>query len=213
MKERVRCKACGYIMDKDALTDVCPACGVKKEMFEAYEDKIGAVRRLILDKHLHPVVVHAPQALAFLVLILALVYPLFPAQVKSLSLSPTIGVLSWLLPLSVIAGFLSGLFDGKVRFRKVTTPLLVQKMVLGGLFLASSLAQLTLSSLSGFNDLGLWLGFLAASVVSVGCSAALGTIGAGLTHAGMPGDKVFMGKKKKPAPVKKDKDGEPKAPV
>ncbi len=82
MKEKVRCKACGYILDKDALGEVCPACGVKKEMFEPWDDKVGALRRSILEMDLHPVIVHAPQALTFLLLILSVTFPLFTADLQ-----------------------------------------------------------------------------------------------------------------------------------
>jgi len=210
MKEMVRCKACGYIMEKDALVDVCPACGVKKEMFEPWEDKVGALRRFILDKHLHPVIVHAPQALAFLLLILTVVFPLFGADLKNGYLWPAIVVMTWLLPVTLVATILSGLMDAMVRYRKIATPALLQKQILGYLFLAASIVMVVLVSVGNFGDLTIWLSSLAANLVAMATSAILGIKGSKLTHAAMPGDKIFM-KKKKPAAKKPAAPAAPKA--
>ena len=90
MKEHVRCKACGYILEKDALGEVCPACGVKKEMFEPWEDKVGAARRLWLDLHVHPIVVHLPNAISPMLVLLALAYPLIPASMHASFFWPVI---------------------------------------------------------------------------------------------------------------------------
>lgn len=209
MKDMVRCKACGYIMDKDALVDVCPACGVKKEMFEPWEDKVGVLRRFILEKHLHPVIVHAPQALTFLLLILSAAFPLFGADLQKSYLWPAIVVMTWLLPISIVATILSGFFDAMVRYRKVATPALVQKQVLGYLLLAASVVMTILAATANFTTLTVWLGYVASNVVAMGASALLGIKGAKLTHAAMPGDKIFM--KKKPAAKKAGGSTEPRA--
>ncbi len=197
MKDMVRCKACGYVMEKDALTDVCPACGVKKEMFEPWEDKVGALRRFILEKHLHPVVVHAPQALTFLLLLLVAAFPLFGANLQTAYLWPTVVVMTWLLPFSIAATILSGFFDAMVRYRRIATPALIQKQVLGYILLAASVVMTILVSTTNFTDLTSWLAFVAANVVAMGASAVLGIQGSKLTHSAMPGDKIFMKKKKK----------------
>lgn len=209
MKDMVRCKACGYIMEKDALGDVCPACGVKKEMFEPWEDKVGTLRRFILDKHLHPVIVHAPQALTFLLLILAAIFPLFSSDLRSQYLWPAIVVMSWLLPVTVVATIASGFFDAMVRYRKIATPALLQKQLLGYLLTAASVVMVVVASSGTFADLTVWLSFLAANAVAMATSAILGLKGAKLTHAAMPGDKIFM-KKKKPAAKKAGGSAEPR---
>lgn len=201
MKDMVRCKACGYIMEKDALGDVCPACGVKKEMFEPWEDKVGVLRRFILEKHLHPVIVHAPQALTFLLLLLGAAFPLFGADLQKAYLWPAVVVMTWLLPISIVATILSGFFDAMVRYRKVATPALLQKQILGYLLLAASIVMTVVVSTGTFADLTVWLSYVAANLVAMATSALLGLKGAKLTHAVMPGDKIFM-KKKKPAAKK-----------
>ncbi len=198
MKELVRCKACGYIMEKSALGEFCPACGVKAQMFEPYEDKVTGVRRLLLDLDIHPIVVHFPETLGGLLILMALVFPLLPVGAQHWLWS-SLQLLSWLFPIAVLAGFLSGIFDGKVRYRKVTTPILRRKMAIGILYLLSSLAQAILAfSQNGLQDMGLWLGYLGAAVISLACGTILGKIGVTLLHGAMPGDKIFLGKKKKP---------------
>ena len=207
MKEMVRCKACGYLMEKDALGDVCPACGVKKEMFEPWEDKVGALRRTWMELDIHPVTVHFPEAFAVVLLLSALVFPLVPAGFQTSSLWPAVQFLSWLFPVAVLAGFVTGLADGKVRYRKVTTPRLLQKIIVGSVLILSSLVQAFLVSVASFGSLSIWLGFLVASAVSAASTAILGLWGARLMVGAMPGDKIFLGKKKKKpaakaAPVK-----------
>ncbi len=202
MKEKVRCKACGYVMEKDALGEVCPACGVKKEMFEPWEDKVGAFRNLILERHIHPIIVHVPQAVAALTLIIGAVWPLLPVDLQTQYLWPTFVVLGWILPVSVIGAFVSGIADAKVRFRKISTPALIRKQIFGSVFFLASVVMLILltQTTSRFDDLVFWLSFLATNLVAMGAATVLGLIGEPLMHAAMPGDKILLKKKKKAAP-------------
>jgi len=200
MKEHVRCKACGYILEKDALGEVCPACGVKKEMFEPWEDKVGAARRLWLDLHVHPIVVHLPNAISPMLVLLALAYPLIPASMHASFFWPVIQFLSWIFPLMVLGAFLTGIIDGKVRYRKLSTPRLLQKSVLGTIFVVASIVVAVLPAIGNFEgeaNFGLWLGYVITSVVSLVAASVLGKWGAHLVGGVMPGEKVFLGKKKK----------------
>jgi hypothetical protein len=187
-------------MEKDALGDVCPACGVKKEMFEPWEDKVGAARRFYLELHVHPIIVHLPNSISPILLLVALAFPLFPGF--QTYLWPTLQLLSWLFPLAVFGGFASGLVDGKVRYRKVTTPLLLKKIILGTLLFIVSIVQAVLVSVTsnfGPGNGGLWTAYVIAALVSLVLASVLGKWGSSLFSAAMPGDKVFLGKKKKPA--------------
>jgi phage FluMu protein Com len=200
-EEMVRCKACGYVMAKASLSDVCPACGVKKEMFEPWEDKVGHARRFWLELHVHPIIVHLPNSFAPILLILAAVYPFVPAAYQVPFLWPVVQLLSWIFPVVVLGGFLSGLVDGKVRYRKVTTPLLFRKILFGSLFIVASVVMAVLVSVANFGpgSTAVYAGYLVASLVSMAAASVLGKWGASLFNAAMPGDKVFLGKKKKPA--------------
>ncbi len=54
-----------------------------------------------------------------------------------------------MLPLAVIASFLTGLFDGKVRFRRTSAPLFTRKKLLGGAFFVLSAAAAALALVVG----------------------------------------------------------------
>ena len=49
MKELVRCRPCGYVMEKDKLGDVCPACGLPHKVFEPYREKVSLNRLFVLN--------------------------------------------------------------------------------------------------------------------------------------------------------------------
>jgi rubredoxin len=58
MKELIRCKACGYVMEADKLKDVCPACGMSSRVFEPYRERVALNRLFILSLDLHPIAIH-----------------------------------------------------------------------------------------------------------------------------------------------------------
>ena len=198
-KKLVRCKACGYIMPEGKF-HVCPACGVPEKMFEAWEDKVPENRRKVLDFHIHPIIVHAPQALGFLMLFIAATFlvlsQFFAGADLADDLATTLRVLAVLLPVLVVAGFISGLLDGYYRYKTVKSPLLVRKMIVGCLFFVFSGAMLVLAWLPGFlTQVEVQLAFLVLNLAAFGCTAILGLWGASLTGGAMPGPFV----KKKPA--------------
>ena len=186
MSTLVRCKACGYIMEASALGAVCPACGVPASMFEPYDDKVKEGRRKLIDLHIHPVIVHAPQAFALALLVLAFLMAFVAGPSKSL-MTDAARFLGAALPLTVIAAFLSGLYDAKLRFRKTNTPQLQKKKLFGLLFFLSSL---------GVGAMALWspldTGLLQAlfglfSGLGLGFGAILGLLGTPLLVAKFPG--------------------------
>jgi len=172
--------------------DECPACGVPSKMFEPFEDKVPKGRRWFLERHFHPIIVHAPQGLGFLLLILSLVYTILvhtAAQSDfSVMLLHGIQVMSVLLPLSVIGGFLSGLVDGKVRYKKLNTILLRRKMIMGSLFILLSIGMWIVAFQQDFAvSLSREIQYLAMSLCAFLCSAFLGIWGSSLTQGIMPG--------------------------
>ena len=187
MKSLVRCKSCGFIMDAEKVEDVCPACGVPSKMFEAFTDNISEKRKWILDRHLHPIVVHAPQALGAFLFLFSLCLTFIPWTLRG-ELFTTIKVMAFCLPFTLVAAILSGLLDAKVRFRRYTTPILKKKIVLGVVFFGCSLAMLFLTqaarepeglvyiaAMIGFNGLGFLSGVF------------LGIYGSSLLQARFPG--------------------------
>lgn len=186
MADLVRCKACGFITEKKNVKDVCPACGVPAKMFELYTHPVSLKRRRILDLHSHPVLVHFPQAFALTLLFLSLLAYFVPKTVQD-ALGATMQVLSILLPFSVIGAIATGLLDGKLRFRKVTTPLLRRKIILSLIFFTIAVL-LALLAISGqhliFPSQMLYTAL--AAVISL-CGVLLGMIGGKLLDAKFPG--------------------------
>ena len=133
MKKYVRCKVCGYVMEESELKDLCPACGLPKTVFEPYTKKISPQRKFILDQHIHPIAIHFPQVLIMLIVFM----PLLSLIVSDPWRAEFLIIAKWsiyVLPITVLGGFLTGLLDGKLRFKKLHTPLLISKMMVGLIF-------------------------------------------------------------------------------
>jgi rubredoxin len=186
MAELMRCKSCGYVIDAKKLGEVCPACGVPRKMFEPWTDPVSPKRRKALELDLHPIVVHFPVAFAASALVVSIFVLAFPRVLQVVATS-VLFVMVGVLPLMVIAGFLSGMYDGRLRFRRVTTPLLKRKMRIAGLFYVFSLAAAVLSF--AVSDLPTWVRaldvFLLANCLL--CAVGLGKIGTRLIVAMFPG--------------------------
>ena len=140
MANLIRCKSCGYVSEEGKIGDKCPACGVPAKMFEPYIDPVSEPRRRLLMLDIHPILVHFPQAFAFSLLIISALSFAVTGPVKDAFIS-AIKVVTAFLPLVVLLAFLSGLMDGKTRFRRVTTPFLKIKMMLGSSFFLVSLGM------------------------------------------------------------------------
>jgi hypothetical protein len=186
MKQYLRCKACGFIIEEGNLGDFCPACGVKKTMFIPDPDKLSEKRRLLMDSHIHPIIVHAPQAFALFLLLFAIASLVLRGTIQ-LQLITTFKVLSIILPFMIIGSFVSGIFDAKVRFKKVTAPLLKQKIVVGIVFFACSLPMGILSVFTAQNTTMLLLISSALSLACFICTALLGKWGASMINSKFQG--------------------------
>ena len=186
MKELVICKSCGFVMDKSKVKDRCPACGVLAKMFEPYIEKMSPGRKRILSLDLHPVLVHFPQAFIVSVFVLSLIALAAHGGFHA-TIAATISVLGAALPGVIILAAIAGLVDAKVRFRKVTTPLLKQKMLFAVLFFLFSCAIyliiLTHPMLGSTHEI------LVATLClpAIGCASVLGLLGTSIINAKFPG--------------------------
>src|SRR5271157_2216144 len=144
MKEFVICKSCGFIMPKGSLKDKCPACGVPAKMFEPYIERVSERRKMILSLDIHPVLVHFPVAFNFTILVLSAAL-LFITGTGLYKLMAALTVMTYFLPIVIIAAFLGGLLDGKIRFRRVFTPILIRKIIFGSLFFLMSFFMLLIN--------------------------------------------------------------------
>ena len=186
MAELLRCRTCGYVVMAGKPGEVCPACGVPWKMMEPWKDPVSAGRRAFLSLDLHPIVDHFSISFVASGLVLSLFVLAFPDLFRQ-GATELLRALAGVLPLTVIASFITGLFDGKTRFRKTTTPLLTRKKVLGILFFAASLAAALLTFLVG--PYVTWVRIADAVLMAAGvaCGYRLGRIGGGLLQAVFPG--------------------------
>jgi rubredoxin len=127
---KLRCSVCGYIMEGDFSGDECPACGALKAAFQPWEDRMSPKRRKILDLHMHSIVVHFPQAFSvFMFFLTAALF--FLEGLMKVQFWMTLTVLSIFLPLSTAAAVISGMIDGKTRFKRLSTIILKRKIAAG----------------------------------------------------------------------------------
>lgn len=186
MAELVICKSCGFVMEKSKLHDKCPACGVMAKMFEPYVEKMSPRRKKILSLDLHPVLVHFPQAFIISLFVLSLIALVTHGNLR-ITIAAAITVLGIVLPFVIIGAFLAGLLDGKVRFRRVTTPILKQKMVLGALFFLCSCGIFAIvASQHMVSSLPIIIVVL-LSLPGIGCAVLLGLLGSSILNAKFPG--------------------------
>ena len=182
----VRCKVCGYIMEADKVKDKCPACGLQKQVFEPYTMKLSPKRKWLIDQHVHPIAVHFPQVFIALLLILPIFARLSPDAILTTKFLAAFELTIWAFPFAVLGGFLTGLFDGKLRFKRLNPPLLIAKTIAGIVLQLISIAILGIYLASGLTDSAInWIMFLA--VLGTICSIYLGKIGSSLFESFLPG--------------------------
>lgn len=185
-KKLMICGVCGYIINQEYKGDVCPACGAAKTAFQPYVDRMSPQRRKILDLHMHNMLVHFPQAFSLLMLFL-IVVSLFLKDSSKFDFMTTFKILSFFLPLSVLVSIISGVIDGKNRFKRITTPILKKKIAVATLFFIFSIGVVLLVNVSHLAP-GLLLKLL---IVLTGicalCSLFLGYNGGRLSGKEVPG--------------------------
>ena len=178
MANYIRCRACGYVLDENHLKELCPACGLPKTVFEPYTKKIAPRRKFLLDQHFHPIAVHFPQVF----LLLAAFMPLLSQYAADPVRSEFLAIAKWsvlVLPFTVLAGFLTGLFDGQLRFKKIKTPLLINKMIAGTIFQLLSIAAFILYLMNGFADSSFWI-IVSLNLLCIPLSIYLGRAGSSM---------------------------------
>jgi rubredoxin len=184
MEQLLRCKVCGYILRSNQMKDKCPACGVGKSAFEEYVEKTSPKRIQLLQLDLHPILVHFPQSFStFLLLLIGFIS--IDKNFLYYEILDTIEILIYTLPAFVLIAFLAGMFDGKLRFKRITTPLLKRKIVFGACFIGFSLGMIFSYSLISYIIVRLIVLFL-LDLGCVLCATFLGKIGVGLICAKMP---------------------------
>lgn len=186
MNNQVRCKACGLIIEEKRLKKVCPACGVPRNAFEPYTEKVSATRKMYLDLHIHPIAVHFPQASAVFIPVFILGRLLFSTFSFTEGLVSAATILTVLLPLTAIPAALAGLADAKVRFKKLTTPYLYAKMLLAGAFIVMSSIMAGMALTGDLEGMTL-VPFFLLNLGCILCQVFMGKIGVQLMFTVLPG--------------------------
>jgi rubredoxin len=170
MKDLVRCRPCGYVMEADKLGDVCPACGLPRKVFEPYRERVSRNRLMILNFDLHPIVIHLSQALVFAIPLLVIITNTFdqfyPEILKNVVIFSV-----FVFPFTLAMAIITGIIDGLTRFKTLATPLLRVKIIFSIIILSLSIAIffvarnedqyvltiiLSILSLAAGVQLGLW---------------------------------------------------------
>jgi O-antigen/teichoic acid export membrane protein len=174
------------VVEAAKVREVCPACGVPRKMMEAWKDPVSDRRRLILGFDIHPIILHFSITFVASAFVLALVALLFPALFAD-AVTQLLQALLGVLPLAVIGSFLSGLFDGKIRFRRTTTPILTRKKLLAGAFFLLSAAAAALSFFVGPD--AEWVRIVNVLLLAAGvfCAGVLARLGRGILNSAFPG--------------------------
>lgn len=183
--ELSRCKVCGYIMETGKIEDVCPACGVPAKVFEPYKLTISEDRYKWLSLHMHPIILHFPQAFVVTGMGLLLLSFFFTGELKAL----TVTVIQFnliFLPLTVIMGALTGVKDGQLRFKKLSPPVLQLKIKMSVAFFLLSIVTAVMCVTLPFTLVNTGLMF-ALTLIQTVIAALLGRIGSKLIDAWIPG--------------------------
>jgi len=190
-EELVRCRPCGYVMKESELGDVCPACGLPRNVFEPYRERVSAKRLFILALDIHPIAIHLSQTFVALIPLLSIFHLIFPDFYPEIG-HPVITFSIFMLPLSLILSFFSGLLDGITRFKTLRTPLLKSKIIYSSMILVLGFSMWA----SVLTEQSQWVTLL-LSFGALACAVKLGLLGKHLIDVILPG--TYVRRKKKPA--------------
>ncbi len=183
MTQLLRCKVCGYIIKDSKLGEKCPACGVPKTAFEPYKEKVSEKRKKILDLEIHPILTHFAVGFSVFSFILTMLTVIFPTFYRNEILT-TIVILNISLPIFVDLTLMSGIVDGKIRFKRIITTQHIKKMIIGSVLLALAISLGVISFFLPTATILIPLLFI--SLFCVVCAGLLGLIGRTLKCIAFP---------------------------
>jgi len=165
---------------------LCPACGIGGKIFEEFESPVSAERRRRLDLHLHPVAVHFPAAFATSMFLLSVLRTAGLIEEHTVFTGMS-DALVWILPFAAVSAALAGMYDGRLRFKRLGTPHLKKKLVLALCFVLVSFSLLIIQSFVDSARPAHGIIVLLASAVLLGIAFPLGLIGGKLLEAKVRG--------------------------
>jgi hypothetical protein len=181
MKELVRCRPCGFVIEADKLGDVCPACGMPRKVFEPYRERVSRNRLILLNFDLHPIAIHLSQALVMAIPVLAIIAAVFeqfqPEIVKNVLIFSV-----FIFPFTLVLAIITGIIDGLTRFKTLATPILRVKIIFSLIILTLSIGLFIVAKHKDLYILTIILSFL-----SLGAGFQLGLWGKKLINVILPG--------------------------
>lgn len=181
MKELVRCKPCGYVMEAGKLKDVCPACGMPAKAFEPYRERVALNRLFILSLDMHPIAIHLSQTFVFLIPALILFTRFFP-NFQYEMFTHVLQFSLYAFPLTLIASIITGISDGLFRFKTLTPPILRLKIIFSSIIIVLAVAMFFIAKDGNYG--------LVTILLSLGClfcAVRLGLLGKHLIDVILPG--------------------------
>lgn len=175
MRSFIKCSVCGFVGVEGKIQHVCPACGALLTSFESYDYEIGDKRLSNLKMHLHPMLVHFPQSISILSLLVIVIAFLMKRGTNS-EWVLIAKIISILLPFTVIAAMASGVFDAKARLKNSNGVIRRQKIKIGTILLVASSISAILINYEVFHAFGI-VAILILSLLGVICSVILGRKG------------------------------------
>jgi rubredoxin len=181
MKELVRCRPCGFVIEADKLGDVCPACGMPRKVFEPYRERVSRNRLKLLNFDLHPIAIHFSQTLVMAIPVLVIITNLFK-QFQPELLKEVLFFSVVIFPFTLILAIITGIIDGLTRFKTLATPILRVKIIFSLIILCLSVALFFTAPVGKLYVLTIVL-----SILSFGAGFQLGLWGKKLINVILPG--------------------------
>jgi hypothetical protein len=181
MKELVRCRPCGFVIEADKLGDVCPACGMPRKVFEPYRERVSRNRLALLNFDLHPIAIHFSQALVMAIPVLAIITALF-TQFQPELLKYVLIFSVFIFPFTLVLAIITGIIDGLTRFKTLATPILRVKIIFSLIILPLSMGLFFTVRHTNLIALTIIL-----SILSFGAGFQLGLWGKKLINVILPG--------------------------
>jgi hypothetical protein len=181
MKELVRCRPCGFVIEADKLGDVCPACGMPRKVFEPYRERVSRNRLKLLNFDLHPIAIHLSQALVIAIPVLIIITGLYK-QFQPEILRSVLTFAVFIFPFTLVLAIITGIIDGLTRFKTLATPILRVKIIFSIIILVLSVSLFFIAPKQNLYPLSIVL-----SILSLGAGFQLGLWGKKLINVILPG--------------------------
>jgi hypothetical protein len=181
MKELVRCRPCGFVIESDKLGDVCPACGMPRKVFEPYRERVSRNRLILLNLDLHPIAIHLSQALVIAIPLLVIITSFFK-QFQPDMLNNVLVFSVFIFPFTLVIAIITGVIDGLTRFKTLSTPILRVKIIFSIIILFLSIGLFFVSKHENLYVLTIVL-----SILAFGAGIQLGLWGKKLINVILPG--------------------------